>query len=142
MEETTKIKHSRIALFSIKVIKKPVQIELTFLVAGTGFISHCLRQRKMSQKKRLYYKPDLIFRSFLCRFQFLKRAWEFHLQKNQILSYLVCSSGNWTRTSDLRVMSPTSYLLLYPAMWTAKIRPFYILHNLFYKKYLLFYVLY
>jgi len=27
-------------------------------------------------------------------------------------------------------------------MWTAKIRPFYILHNLFYKKYLLFYVLY
>ena len=25
-------------------------------------------------------------------------------------------SGNWTRTSDLRVMSPTSYLLLYPAM--------------------------
>jgi hypothetical protein len=26
------------------------------------------------------------------------------------------SSGNWTRTSDLRVMSPTSYLLLYPAI--------------------------
>jgi hypothetical protein len=25
-------------------------------------------------------------------------------------------SGNWTRTSDLRVMSPTSYLLLYPAI--------------------------
>ncbi len=34
---------------------------------------------------------------------------------------LLCS-GNWTRTSDLRVMSPTSYLLLYPAMWTAKIQ--------------------
>ena len=26
------------------------------------------------------------------------------------------SSGSWTRTSDLRVMSPTSYLLLYPAI--------------------------
>ena len=33
-------------------------------------------------------------------------------------------SGDWTRTSDLRVMSPTSYLLLYPAMWTANIRRF------------------
>ncbi len=31
-------------------------------------------------------------------------------------------SGNWTRTSDLRVMSPTSYLLLYPAIWKAKIQ--------------------
>ena len=26
------------------------------------------------------------------------------------------SSGGWTRTNDLRVMSPTSYQLLYPAM--------------------------
>ncbi len=25
-------------------------------------------------------------------------------------------SGDWTRTSDLRVMSPTSYQLLYPAI--------------------------
>ncbi len=33
-------------------------------------------------------------------------------------------SGDWTRTSDLRVMSPTSYLLLYPAMRTANIRSF------------------
>ncbi len=31
---------------------------------------------------------------------------------------VVASSGNWTRTSDLRVMSPTSYLLLYPALNT------------------------
>ncbi len=31
------------------------------------------------------------------------------------------SSGNWTRTSDLRVMSPTSYLLLYPAIWVFNI---------------------
>ena len=31
-------------------------------------------------------------------------------------------SGNRTRTCDLRVMSPTSYLLLYPAMWMTNIR--------------------
>jgi len=30
---------------------------------------------------------------------------------------LFLSSGDWTRTSDLRVMSPTSYLLLYPAIY-------------------------
>gem|GEM_PF-1429612 len=28
-----------------------------------------------------------------------------------------CSSGDQTRTSDLRVMSPTSYQLLHPAMY-------------------------
>ncbi len=33
-------------------------------------------------------------------------------------------SGSRTRTCDLRVMSPTSYLLLYPAMWTANIQRF------------------
>ena len=38
-------------------------------------------------------------------------------------------SGDWTRTSDLRVMSPTSYLLLYPAMWTANIQRFIDLFN-------------
>jgi hypothetical protein len=37
-------------------------------------------------------------------------------------------SGNWTRTSDLRVMSPTSYLLLYPAISTAKIQ-YYLSEN-------------
>ena len=47
----------------------------------------------------------------------MKRASEFYPQKNQTLSYLVCSSGDWTRTSDLWVMSPTSYLLLYPAIY-------------------------
>ena len=31
------------------------------------------------------------------------------------------SSGDRTRTYDLRVMSPTSYQLLYPAMWIAKV---------------------
>ena len=39
------------------------------------------------------------------------------LQKKRVtISDYSCSSGNWTRTSDLRVMSPTSYLLLYPAI--------------------------
>ena len=33
----------------------------------------------------------------------------------------VFSSGERTRTSDLRVMSPTSYQLLYPAMLSAKV---------------------
>ena len=31
-----------------------------------------------------------------------------------------CLSGSWTRTSDLRVMSPTSYLLLYPVIQLLK----------------------
>ena len=36
----------------------------------------------------------------------------------RFLGGLACSSsGDWTRTSDLRVMSPTSYLLLYPAVY-------------------------
>ena len=34
---------------------------------------------------------------------------------------VVSSSGDWTRTSDLWVMSPTSYLLLYPAMYVLKL---------------------
>ena len=34
------------------------------------------------------------------------------LQKKRVtISDYSCSSGNWTRTNDLRVMSPTSYLL-------------------------------
>ena len=35
----------------------------------------------------------------------------------QILRLVLFSSGGWTRTNDLRVMSPTSYQLLYPAMF-------------------------
>ena len=45
-------------------------------------------------------------------------------------------SGDWTRTSDLRVMSPTSYLLLYPAMWTANIQWFICLIKTSRKNYL------
>ena len=41
----------------------------------------------------------------------------------RILSFLCC--GSRTRTSDLWVMSPTSYQLLHPAMFSvAKVRPF------------------
>ena len=38
-------------------------------------------------------------------------------KKGQILRLVLFSSGGWTRTNDLRVMSPTSYQLLYPAMF-------------------------
>ena len=38
-------------------------------------------------------------------------------KKGQILRLVPFSSGGWTRTNDLRVMSPTSYHLLYPAMF-------------------------
>ena len=36
---------------------------------------------------------------------------EFKAKKRVTISDYSCSSGNWTRTSDLRVMSPTSYLV-------------------------------
>ena len=39
-------------------------------------------------------------------------------------------SGERTRTSDLRVMSPTSYRLLYPAMWIAKVGIFFLFAKL------------
>ena len=38
---------------------------------------------------------------------------------------LFLRSGGRTRTYDLRVMSPTSYRLLYSAMWSAKIGTFF-----------------
>ena len=38
---------------------------------------------------------------------------------------ILCSSGGWTRTNDLRVMSPTSYQLLYSAVWECKGRKFF-----------------
>ena len=49
-------------------------------------------------------------------FCFLKLVLKFDENKKPS-KYWVSSSGNWTRTSDLRVMSPTSYLLLYPAIY-------------------------
>ena len=38
------------------------------------------------------------------------------IKKEEILSDFLYGSGGRTRTSGLRVMSPTSYQLLYPAM--------------------------
>ena len=43
------------------------------------------------------------------------------------------SSGGRTRTCDLRVMSPTSYQLLYPAMWNAKVGTFFGSAKFFFK---------
>ena len=42
-------------------------------------------------------------------------------KKGQISRFVPFSSESWTRTSDLRVMSPTSYLLLYLAILTVQI---------------------
>ena len=48
-------------------------------------------------------------------------GWKEQLQNRAAkLAALFCS-GRRTRTTDLRVMSPTSYQLLYPAMWSAKV---------------------
>ena len=41
------------------------------------------------------------------------------------------SSGGRTRTYDLRVMSPTSYRLLYSAMWSAKVGTFFEIPKFF-----------
>ena len=46
-------------------------------------------------------------------------------KKEEILPEILCSSEGRTRTSDLRVMSPTSYQLLYLAMWIAKVSKFF-----------------
>ena len=46
---------------------------------------------------------------------------ELKAKKRVTISNDSCSSGNRTRTCDLRVMSPTSYLLLYPAIWSVNI---------------------
>ena len=46
-------------------------------------------------------------------------------KKGQTLRFVLCSSGGRTRTSDLRVMSPTSCQLLYSAVWNTKINIFF-----------------
>ena len=55
------------------------------------------------------------------------------IKKELTFQLTLRSSGNWTRTSDLRVMSPTSYLLLYPAIWIANIQLNVDLQKYFYK---------
>ena len=46
-------------------------------------------------------------------------------KKEDFLSEILCSSGGRTRTYDLRVMSPTSYRLLYSAVWECKGKDFF-----------------
>ena len=46
-------------------------------------------------------------------------------KKGKTFRFFLCSSGERTRTSDLRVMSPTSYRLLYSAMWSTKVGTFF-----------------
>ena len=41
----------------------------------------------------------------------------YEAKKKPIVRPALCSSGGWTRTNDLRVMSPTRYLLLHPALY-------------------------
>ena len=48
------------------------------------------------------------------------RTYLLNRKTGQIAGFVLFSSGKRTRTSDLRVMSPTSYQLLYPAMLDCK----------------------
>ena len=53
-------------------------------------------------------------------------------KKEKVADFLFFSSGGRTRTSGLRVMSPTSYQLLYPAMFvSAKVRLYFELGKSF-----------
>ncbi len=52
-------------------------------------------------------------------FFMVSRNFEDNKKSQSNIDWLLLSSGDWTRTSDLWVMSPTSYLLLYPAIWSA-----------------------
>ena len=45
------------------------------------------------------------------------RAGEQNKKSGRLFQVVRCGSGGRTRTSDLRVMSPTSCQLLYPAMY-------------------------
>ena len=45
------------------------------------------------------------------------RAGERNKKSGRLFQVVRCGSGGRTRTSDLRVMSPTSCQLLYPAMY-------------------------
>ncbi len=59
----------------------------------------------------LYSDQNMTKMFYLCFTQSIKKASQFPERLD------FPSSGNRTRTCDLRVMSPTSYLLLYPAMY-------------------------
>ena len=90
---------------------------LGFVVAGTGFI-FSLRSN-MDLNKKLYNENPLFAYAKVDFFDCPQaRASSAYSQRKKPPTFVggFPSSGNRTRTCDLRVMSPTSYLLLYPAI--------------------------
>ena len=94
-------------------------IDLCFLIIGslfeTGFFPpHCFGKfQERNSPKKLRLLCNLIF-SFVLKT--MQASLDPKIKTSLISQGGFLSSGNWTRTSDLRVMSPTSYLLLYPAI--------------------------
>ena len=69
--------------------------------------------------KTFFHKSKSLYAVCSCSILFCvgikgKTEWNFRFRSH---SHSVFSSGDWTRTSDLRVMSPTSYQLLHPAIY-------------------------
>ena len=89
--------------FEINLLLKT---EITYIIKKALLINECLRKESPFQCVSKWVNQNIreIFGN--------KKSQP--PDKQTIDSYF--SSGNWTRTSDLRVMSPTSYLLLYPAI--------------------------
>ena len=72
-----------------------------------------------------------------------------NISKNVVLRWELFCSGDWTRTSDLKVMSLASFQLLYPAIWIlyflflicfTKIWTFFIMTKSFCKNFCLTYI--
>ena len=70
----------------------------------------------MATKVSLFFKMTRIFYITPRKVVSLHRK----RKTGQVLRLVLFSSGERTRTSDLRVMSPTSYQLLYPAVLACK----------------------
>ena len=88
-------------------------IDLCFLIIGslfeTGFFPpHCFGKfQERNSPKKLRLLCNLIF-SFVLKT--MQASLDPKIKTPWFLKEFL-SSGNWTRTNDLRVMSPTSYLL-------------------------------
>ena len=98
--------------------KKPFSFLKGFPSSGSWINSF---QSLVQKEDALLAKPNS-FAIYFLLFKILKcKHYEF-LTTKKPFSFLkgFPSSGSWTRTSDLWVMSPTSYLLLYPAMWVQR----------------------
>ena len=78
----------------------------------------------------------LLYLEILINFAHKKRVIAVAITLFQFINF---SSGNWTRTSDLRVMSPTSYLLLYPAIYRCKGTTFFLITKIKNHFYFIFY---